>query len=103
MISIRPATPQDADAIAAIYAPYVTDTTISFEVTPPTPQEISERMATTLSTHPYLVLEEEGEVRGYAYAGRFSGRAAYDWSAEVSIYLDQARRGKGMGTFANNF
>ncbi|GAB3241916.1 GNAT family N-acetyltransferase [Kineosporia babensis] len=95
---IRSATPEDAAACAAIYAPYVLDTTISFEEVPPTPQEMASRMAAALEKHAWLVLEDEwGRVIGYAYGGPLGKRAAYRWSCEVSVYLDQDRRGKGGG------
>ena len=92
---IREATPADAAAIAGIYAPLVTDTIVSFEEEAPSAQEIAERMA---ASHVWLVAEENGEVIGYAYAARFHQRAAYRWSAEASIYLAPAARGRGIGT-----
>jgi phosphinothricin acetyltransferase len=83
--------------MAAIYAPIVRDTTISFEVEPPTPQEMARRIATTLATHPWLVAEQEGRVIGYAYAGRHRDRAAYRWSVDVSAYIDERARRSGAG------
>ncbi|MCE0534354.1 N-acetyltransferase family protein [Kineosporia rhizophila] len=95
---IRPATPEDAAACAAIYAPYVRETTISFEEEPPTPDEMATRMASAQQGHAWLVLEDDsGRVVGYAYGNRLGVRAAYRWSCEVSVYLDQERRGKGGG------
>jgi L-amino acid N-acyltransferase YncA len=96
---IRAATPADAAACAAIYAPYVTDTVISFEVEPPSTDEMAERIAGAIE---WVVLEEEGRVVGYAYAGRFMARAAYRWAAEVSVYLDRGRehrRGGGRALY----
>lgn len=92
---IRDATATDAVACAAIYAPYVTDTAISFETEPPTPDEMEQRIAAATRTHAWLVLEEAGRVVGYAYAGPFNPRAAYRWSAQVSVYLEAGRRRRG--------
>ena len=92
---IRDATADDAAAIAAIYAPLVTETIISFEEEAPPAAEMAERIA---ASHVWLVAEDEGEVAGYAYAARFHPRAAYRWSAEASIYLAPAARGRGIGT-----
>jgi phosphinothricin acetyltransferase len=91
---IREAAPADAAAIAAIYAPLVTDTVISFEEEPPSAQEITERMA---ASHVWLVAEEDDHVVGYAYAAQFHPRAAYRWSTEASIYLGPEARGRGIG------
>lgn len=94
---IRSACPGDARALLAIYAPYVTDTAVSFECAVPTEAEFSSRIARTLERYPYLVLEEAGEILGYAYAGPFKSRAAYDWSVEVSVYVRQDAHGRGCG------
>ncbi len=93
-VTVRDAAATDAAAIAAIYAPLVTDTIISFEEEPPSATEMAERIA---ASHAWLVAEEDGEVVGYAYAARFHPRAAYRWSTEISIYLAPAARGRGMG------
>jgi len=95
--SIRVATASDADRIAAIYTPIVRDTAISFEVEPPTPQEMARRIAATLATHPWLVAERDRLVMGYAYASRHRDRAAYRWSVDVSAYIDARARRSGMG------
>jgi L-amino acid N-acyltransferase YncA len=92
---IREATPADAAAIAAIYAPMVTDTVISFEEEPPSAEEMAERIA---ASHLWLVAEEDDAVVGYAYAVRFHPRAAYRWAAEVSIYVAPEAQGRGIGT-----
>ncbi len=95
---IRDATPEDATACAEIYAPYVRDTTISFEEVPPSAQEMATRMEAAMQGYAWLVLEDEsGRVIGYAYGGPLGKRAAYRWSAEVSVYMDRERRGKGGG------
>ena len=91
---IRDATADDAAAVAAIYAPLVTETIVSFEEEPPSPAEMAERIA---ASHVWLVAEDDGEVAGYAYAARFHPRAAYRWSVEASIYLAPAVRGRGIG------
>ncbi len=95
---IREGTEEDAAACAEIYAPYVTDTVISFETEPPKPDEMAERIAKAQRSHAWLVLEDdEGRVVGYAYGGPFSGRPAYRWSCEVSIYMELGRRRTGGG------
>ena len=96
-VTLRSATPNDAGAIAAIYAPYVRDTSISFETVPPSANEMRARIEATLAGFPYLVAERGGAVIGYAYAGAFHRRAAYRTSAEVSAYVADAARGTGAG------
>jgi phosphinothricin acetyltransferase len=97
---VREAQPADAAAIAAIYAPYVLETSITFELEPPTPGEFVARMAATQARFPYVVAcenGEEGRVLGYAYVGPFKERAAYDWAVETSIYVGRDARGLGVG------
>lgn len=96
MLTTRAATERDGDACAAIYAPYVTDTVISFELEPPTPEQMAARIAAA-RRYAWLVLEDGGEVIGYAYGHPFAERAAYRWSCETSIYLAAGRRGNGGG------
>lgn len=96
-VTLRSATAADAAAIQAIYAPYVRDTAITFEYEIPSVEDMQGRIEATLARYPYLVAEEDGQVIGYAYAGEFKGRRAYDWSVEVSIYLQQGERGRGIG------
>ena len=98
MIHIRPAAPDDAPALLDIYAPYVTDTAITFEYEVPTLDDFRQRVENTLLTHPYLVMERDGEIVGYAYTGQLGSRAAYAWAAETSIYLRQDCRRGGLGT-----
>ena len=99
--TIRNATPDDAAACAAIYEPYVRDTIISFETDPPSAEEMAKRIKAAQAEHAWLVLETEGEtgpeIAGYAYATQHRTRAAYRWACDVSIYLDQDRRGNGAG------
>lgn len=96
-IGIRLARPSDAPAITAIYAPYVTETVISFEMIPPTVDEMARRIETTMAQFPWLVAIEGDVVVGYAYAGKHSERAAYQWSTDVSVYLHNAWHGRGLG------
>ena len=96
-INIRTAGLDDAEEILRIYAPYVTKTAITFEYEVPDLREWEERMKRTLKRYPYLVAEKNGILLGYAYTGPFIGRSAYDWSAEVSIYVREDQKGKGVG------
>ncbi|MBF0815079.1 N-acetyltransferase family protein [Microbacterium paludicola] len=94
---IRLATTEDAAACAVIYAHYVRHTVITFETEPPSVADMAVRIATSNERHAWLVLEEAGAVVGYAYAGPFKPRAAYQWSCEVSVYLHPEHRGAGAG------
>ena len=96
-IQIRSAAPADAPALLAIYAPYVAHTAITFEYDVPAEAEFARRIAETLKRYPYLVAEEDGVPVGYAYAGKFHDRAAYDWSVETSIYVEQHQKRRGIG------
>lgn len=82
---VRVATSDDASAVQAIYAPMVLDTVISFELIPPTVDEMAARIAATLQIYPFLVAEVEGKVVGYAYAGQHRAREAYRWSVESTL------------------
>ena len=97
MMTIRSATLGDAPRLLEIYAWYVERTAVSFEYETPSLEEFRGRMARTMERYPWLVVEEDGMVRGYAYAGVFKGRAAYDWACETTIYLDRDARGRGLG------
>jgi len=94
---IRLATEADAAPIAAIYAPYVRSTPITFEVVAPSPAEIADRIVNTLPRFPWLVDEHEGAVVGYAYAGPFAQRVCYRWSATTTIYIREDQRRRGVG------
>ena len=96
-IKIRPATEADAAEILNIYAPYITDTAITFEYDVPTLEEFTGRIRHTLEKYPYLVAVRDSEIIGYAYAGAFYGRAAYDWSAETTIYVKKGCSHSGVG------
>ena len=94
---IRTATVEDAEALLNIYAYYVTDTVISFEYDVPTVEEFRRRIEKTTQKYPYFVIEKEGKLLGYAYAGPFVGRAAYQWCAELTIYLQKDAKRCGYG------
>jgi len=96
-ISIRTASVDDAKELLEIYSPYVEKTAITFEYDVPDLQEFTDRISKTLQKYPYIVAEQEGEILGYAYAGAFKGRAAYDWAVEMTIYLKENRRKTGLG------
>lgn len=88
---------KDAENILQVYTPFVRETCISFEYTVPTLEEFTKRIEAISSEYPYLVLEQEGEILGYAYAHRYLERAAYGWDVEVTIYLGPQAQGKGLG------
>ena len=94
---VRIATASDAAAIAAIYAPIVRDTAISFETEPPTPSMIAQRIREGLEIYPWLTAERDGRIMGYAYASKHRERSAYRWSADVSTYVDECARRSGVG------
>lgn len=95
--TVRDATPDDGEACAAIYAPYVRDTAITFEIEPPDPTELRRRIAAASVHHAWLVLVDDGQVTGYAYGGPFKERAAYRFACEVSVYLASGLRRSGGG------
>jgi len=87
----------DAPAISRIYAPYVTDHAISFEGVPPDAAEMEQRIRGTITQYPWLVFEQDGDVLGYAYAATHNPRLAYQWSVNVSVYLDARAHRRGIG------
>ncbi len=93
---IRDARPGDAKACLDTYAPFVTDTAVSFELVPPTVPEFEARIASAQSQWAWLVAERGGEVAGYAYASAFRTRAAYRFTVETSAYVHPAHRGQGV-------
>src|ERR671916_3326472 len=95
--SIRLATERDAEQVAAIYAPNVTDSIISFELEPPTAHQMRRRIQDTLQRYPWLVCERQGRILGFAYAGAHGSRAAYQWSVNVSVYVHESARRTGVG------
>ncbi|MEX2107994.1 MAG: arsinothricin resistance N-acetyltransferase ArsN1 family B [Solirubrobacterales bacterium] len=97
-MTIRSADPhRDAAACAAIYAPHVAESPTSFEENPPDAAELAERIVRITATHPWLVAEHDGEVAGFAYACPHRARAAYRWTADVSVYVTSEQRGQGVG------
>ncbi len=96
-MSIRLAVEQDLSQILAIYAPYVENTTVSFEYVPPSAEVFRRRFLDITARFPWLVWEEQGEILGYAYACAPFERAAYQWCCEPSIYLRGDARGRGLG------
>ena len=94
---IRIATEKDVPEILAIYAPYVENTTITFEYDVPCRREFMQRFLDITRQFPWLVWEEEGQILGYTYAARPFPRAAYSWIAEPSVYLRPEAKGRGIG------
>ena len=84
---IRFATPEDAAGVLEIYAPYVTSTSVTFEVTVPRVYDFKRRIASIASSMPYLVCEIDGHIAGFAYASVFRPLAAYNWNASLSVYI----------------
>lgn len=96
LVLLRLATLEDAAGVAAVYAPVVETTAISFEYEAPSVDEMRRRMEQTSSSHPWLIADD-GSVAGYAYAAPYAARDAYRWSVAVSVYLPAERRGQGVG------
>src|SRR5690349_13219710 len=97
-VNIRLATEQDAAALAAIYAPYVTDSAISFEDVAPDIAEMARRITGERpGFHPWLVADEGGGALGYCASSPFRTRPAYRWSVETGIYLSPEAKGRGIG------
>lgn len=97
MAAIRLAEPRDSPACAAIYAPFVRDSAVSFELSPPDAQEIRDRIEGTLDRYPWLVCEHDGRVIGFAYASRHRQREAYQWDVESSVYVQEDYHRTGVG------
>lgn len=97
-IKLRMATVDDAEKLLNIYKPYVENTAITFEYDVPNLKEFTQRIVDTLKKYPYIVAEKNNIIVGYAYAGTFKDRAAYDWSVETSIYIKSDVRHSGIGT-----
>ena len=97
-LNIRNANIEDAAALLKIYSYYVENTAISFEYVTPSVDEFRKRMENIISKYPYLVCEINGKIVGYAYAGAYSTRDAYSWTAANSIYVDKDHRRQGIGS-----
>lgn len=91
------ATPADAAALREIYLPYVRTTAVTFELEDPTLEDFERRITKTLERYPYIVAEQDDVIIGYAYASAFRPRAAYAYSVETSIYMQQDCKGRGTG------
>ncbi len=96
-VTVREAHIEDAARLIEIYAYYVEHTAITFEYTTPEIKEFQQRMRDIMRKYPYLVIERDGQIEGYAYARAFIGRSAYDWSCEMTVYLNHLLQGLGMG------
>ncbi len=99
---VRFATPDDAVELLKIYSPYVLKTAITFEYVVPTVEEFVLRMKNIQWKYPYLVAVSDGTISGYAYAGSFIGRAAYNWAVETTIYVEKSKRKQGIGRILYN-
>lgn len=97
-LEIRLAVPSDADAIRRIYGPIVSETAISFETTVPSVADMESRIARRIQQYPWLVFEQEEDIRGYAVAGPHSGRGAYQWTVDLSAYVHEGFRSEGIGS-----
>ena len=97
MYTVRDAKMTDAERILEIYDYYVKHTAITFEYDTPSIRELRGRMERIMSLYPYLVIQKDGFVQGYAYASPFVGRAAYGWSCEMTVYIDHNARKNGLG------
>ena len=95
---IRMATLEDAEAIFRIYAEYIKNTTVTFEIEVLTLTAFRERMAKIMAQFPWLVCEIDGEIAGYAYASKHGERAAYRWSADLSVYISKKFHRRGIAT-----
>lgn len=95
--TIRLATEDDSESVLKIYAPFITNTAVTFEYKVPTIAEFKERMANILKIYPWLVCEIDNKIAGYAYASRFGEREAYKWSVDFSVYIDPEHHGKHIG------
>ena len=96
-MQVRMAVPADGESLAAVYAPAVEGSAISFEYDAPDGDEMRRRLAATVPRYPWLVAEEDGTVTGYAYGHPFSERPAYGWSVETSVYVKPAHHRTGTG------
>ena len=95
---IRFATSEDAEAILELYAEYIKNTRVTFEIEVPTVTAFRERMERITVQFPWLVCEIDGDIVGYAYASKHGERAAYRWSADLSVYINEKYHRKGVAT-----
>jgi phosphinothricin acetyltransferase len=94
---IRKCVIEDASQICNIYNPYITDTSITFEQTPVSEHEMQYRISELTASLPWYVFEQNGTVLGFSYASKWKGRCAYRYSVELTVYVSQDNRGKGIG------
>ena len=94
---IRPVAAADAEELVSIYAPYVLETAVTYEYEVPSVEEFRGRIENITKNYPYLAAMEDGAILGYAYASAFHPRAAFRWSAEVTVYLRKDAHGRGIG------
>ena len=102
MIEIRNVKLEDAESLLNIYKYYVLKTAITFELEVPSLEEFKERIKNITKNYPYIVLEDDNKIVGYAYSNVFKGREAYKYSSEVTIYLDKDYYKKGYGKLLYN-
>ena len=95
---IRDALTKDAARLVEIYSYYVKETAVSFEYEVPSVSDFEDRIRHIREKYPYLVCEKDGKILGYVYASAYGTRAAYNWTAMTSIYLDKDQRRQGIGT-----
>lgn len=96
-MKIEKVLPEDAKELAAIYAPYVEKTAITFEYEVPSETEFKERIVQISKQYPYIKVVDDGTITGYAYASCFKNRKAYDWSVETTVYIREDCKRKGYG------
>ena len=96
-VTLRFASPADAEALVAIYTPYIRKTAITYEYEIPSAEEFARRIETYSAKYPYLVAEINGIPVGYAYACPLGSRPAFDWSVETAIYIREDCKGMGIG------
>ena len=96
-VTLRFAIPADAEALVAIYAPYIRKTAITYEYEIPSKEEFARRIEAYSAKYPYLVAEINGIPVGYAYACPLGSRPAFDWAVETAIYVDESYKGMGIG------
>lgn len=97
-MNVRPAAREDAAAVAALYAPYVTGTAVTFETEPPSAEAMLSRIVEGSDLYPWLVAEDENGLAGYAYACAFRSRPAYRFAVETTVYVRAGAAGRGIGT-----
>lgn len=97
-MNIREVRPEDAERLVEIYSHYVLNTAVSFEYEVPSAEEFRQRISKITSKYPYLICLKDGKIVGYAYAGEYSSRSAYSWTAAMSIYVDKEYLRQGIGS-----